>query len=112
MNNLARAAELNEIFDSWASGMKHSPWINGDTFQTPAFRNGDMRVSPQQIAAPGDVIVFRLYRGTYTIAGEQVPCHVIGAEGLVVAASVYIDGRTQPFFAFDGAPLAKEMLDA
>ena len=86
--------------------------INGDTFQTPAFRNGDRRVSPQQIATPGDVIVFRLYRGTYTIAGEQVPCHVIGAEGLVVAASVYIDGRTQPFFAFDGAPLAKEMLDA
>lgn len=112
MRNEIRAAQLNDIFDSWASGLPHSPWAKGDTFTTPAFRNGDLSVAPAQIASPGDMITFRLYKGTYTFGGKQVPCHVIGAEGLVVSACVHIDGESRPYFGFDGTPLAKEMLDS
>lgn len=107
MRNATRAAELNELFDAWAGLMPGGPFRGKDTFHCPTFLPGH-----QDLAVATDTIAFTLYRGTERIGAIDVPCHIIGAEGLVVAASILIDGKAKPYFALDGLPLPPEMLSA
>lgn len=108
MRNETRANELNELFDALARLMPNGPFYGKDTFRCPKFLPGQQNLATKS----EELVEFTLYRGTQRIGAIDVPCHIIGAEGLVVAASLVFDGVVKPYFAFDGLPLPDEMLSA
>ena len=108
MRNEARANELNELFDAWARLMPNGPFYGKDTFRCPKFMPGQQHLATKS----EELVEFTLYRGTQRIGSTDVPCTIIGAEGLVVAACIVFHGVVKPYFAFDGLPLPNELLSA